>query len=337
MTVLDNGGQVARAVESVLNQGFEDVELLCACSAEAVGARRICERFAERDIRMDVLPSAYTDAFQLRNAALERARGRYVTFCEAHGWFSPDALGKLARAAESQGCDLVLGGVCVDSYRGKNQELRSKVVSPGFGSPSRETFRSAAGYLVGNDLLCSLWGKLFVRERIEALGLRFEDVARSEVPFVLTYLRDAEHVSLCAESVYHHPEGSAAFPYRPDVYERYSVEYDMLLDLWRHWGFEGERTGLDAIHHRYIDQLVSCVEGICSKSCTLSSIEKRERIRDLVTSDPARRAAELSPANGSMSKPLIDPIRKGNADVCYMEGRILNLLGCTSKPSALVS
>ena len=341
MTVLDNAGQVARAVESVLNQGYDDIELLCVCGAGADGARRVCERFAERDIRVEVRGDVEGGLAQARNAALETARGRYIVFCGDDGWFAPDALDALVRAAKAgEGADLALGGVFVDTYHGRDRERRSTVVSPERdGLYPAGAFHGIAGDLVGSDLLCSLWGKLFDRGRIEALGLRFEGAPRSEAPFVLSYMCDAQGVAFASAPLYHHnsAKGTAsALPYQPDLFDRCTAEYDALLGLWEHWGLEGDEAGLDAIHRRYIDQVVSCIESVCSKACPLSPIEKRDRIRDIVGAVSTRRAAERSVWGSVIARPLVDPIRKGNADVCYMEGRLLNLLGCTSKVPPLV-
>ncbi len=340
MTVLDNGDEIARAVESVLNQSFGDLELLCVCGPDAAGARRVCDRFAERDIRVEVLSCPEGGVAGMRNEALDRARGRSVMFCEGDGWFAPGAFEELMRLAEEAGDDgLAMAGVFADTYRGRSRERRSRaVLSEQSGLLARDAFRAAAGALVESDLLCSLWGKVLPMGRIAELGLRFEGAVRSEVPFIVTLLRDAERVGVSGHALYHHtlPDGPSAPVFSPESFERYSAEYELLLGLWERWGLSYDRVGLDAVHHRYIDQVVSCIEGICSRSCTLSPIEKRDRIRDLVCAASTRSAAALSASNASVLRPLVESVRKGRPDACYMEGRLLNLFGRTSRPSQLV-
>ena len=58
MVVHDGERHVSRAIESVVNQQFSDVQLVLAVMDSRDQSRSICERAMERDIRVDMIESA---------------------------------------------------------------------------------------------------------------------------------------------------------------------------------------------------------------------------------------------------------------------------------------
>ena len=58
MVVRDGERHVSRAIESVVNQQFSDVQLVLAVMDSRDQSRSICERAMERDIRIDMIESA---------------------------------------------------------------------------------------------------------------------------------------------------------------------------------------------------------------------------------------------------------------------------------------
>lgn len=84
---------VAQAVESVLSQSLEEVELVVVDDASTDGTATILACYAERDARVRLLRRSRNRGFiENRNWALQHARGTFVCMLDADDWLSSDAL-----------------------------------------------------------------------------------------------------------------------------------------------------------------------------------------------------------------------------------------------------
>ncbi len=80
-----------RCVESVLNQGITDCEVILVddCSPDRCG--EMCDRWAERDKRVRVLHCPENGGLSAaRNRGIELACGEYVTFVDSDDFLAPD-------------------------------------------------------------------------------------------------------------------------------------------------------------------------------------------------------------------------------------------------------
>lgn len=72
-----------RCIGSILNQEFEDFELLLVDDGSMDRSLEICNRYAAKDARVQVLPLQHGGVSRARNAALEQARGEFVMFVDS--------------------------------------------------------------------------------------------------------------------------------------------------------------------------------------------------------------------------------------------------------------
>ena len=138
-------GHIQRAIESVLNQSCESIELLVADYGSTDRTVDICKRFAERDIRIDVLPGERRERGAALDAALDAARGRYLFVCEARDWIAPQMLEEVLRYADRQELELAVCGISVDEAQGKAPTVRSTLVTlPTAAYLTQPSFRNKA-------------------------------------------------------------------------------------------------------------------------------------------------------------------------------------------------
>ncbi|WP_255988780.1 glycosyltransferase [Chitinolyticbacter albus] len=106
-------GLFQKAVESVLNQSHENIELIIIDDASTDGTAAIIEKFMKADGRISCLRHAANIGLPAVSEyeGLIRARGKYIAFAFDDDFFYPDALQELFQSAEaSPGC-LVYGYV----------------------------------------------------------------------------------------------------------------------------------------------------------------------------------------------------------------------------------
>ena len=323
-------GYIARAIESMQSQSMDDFEFLIVDDGSTDRTGDIIRQHTRHDLRIVDFHPKNGGAPKARNLALDHARGKYVYFMDGDDWAERDLLRSLVEPAETSSLDLVVEGFYIETYYGKDGEHTTEVKScPTATYPTQHEFRVAAAELFDQNLLYPPWNKLFVRERIERLGLRFRDTFMDDFPFVLDYIRDVERVGVVAEPQYHfirQREESETSRWRPGLYEKREEEHGWMLDLYHHWQLDGDPTSMEMVHRRYIERLVGCIENVCNPSCDLPVAQKLEIIDRMISSDRAQLAVALAKPRSRMMQTMLAPIKTRNAQLAYREGQFISFV-----------
>lgn len=175
-----------RCVDSVLNQEYTEFELLLADDGSTDASGAICDEYAARDPRVQVLHKPNSGVSDTRNRALDRARGTYIQFLDSDDWITPDATRLLVRAAEESKCDMVIA----DFYRVAGERLSTKGDIEEDGVLTREEFAAHMMENPADFYYGVLWNKLYRREIIEEHGLRMD----TEVSWCEDFLFNLEYI-----------------------------------------------------------------------------------------------------------------------------------------------
>ena len=101
---------LARCVESVLNQTYQNLEVILVDDGAKDSSGAICDRFAEKDPRVRVIHKENGGLSSARNAGIDIATGAYLEFVDSDDWIEPDAVESLLSLALAENVELVLGG-----------------------------------------------------------------------------------------------------------------------------------------------------------------------------------------------------------------------------------
>ena len=321
---------VQRAVESLQRQTLTDFEVLIVDDGSTDRTGDIIRRLTRHDLRIVDFHTQNGGAPAARNLALDHAHGKYVFFMDADDWTEPKMLEDMVEIAERNHLELVISGFFIDTYYGKNDEHTTEVKSrPSAIYPTQHEFRVAASQLFDQNLLYSPWNKLFLRERIERLGLRFRPTFMDDFPYVLDYIRDVERVGVTEQAYYHfirQRAESETSRWRPDLYQKREEEHGWMLDLYRYWGLDGDPASMEVVQRRYIERLVGCIENVCNPSCELPATKKIELIDQMISSDRAQLAVEIAQPRSRMMRTMLVPIKTKNAQLAYHEGRFISFV-----------
>lgn len=101
---------INRCVESILNQTYQDLEVILVDDGSPDNCGKICDDFAEKDKRVRVIHKVNGGQSSARNAGLNEMRGGYFTFVDGDDWLDPDMYQDLIELAEKNDADIVEGG-----------------------------------------------------------------------------------------------------------------------------------------------------------------------------------------------------------------------------------
>lgn len=99
-----------------------------------------------------------------------------------------------------------------------------------------------------------------------------------------------------------------------------------MLDLYRHWGLEGDPASMEMVQRRYIERLVGCIENVCNPQCNLPEDEKLAQIEAMITSERAQVAVAVARPRTGMMKMMLAPIRKRDVRMAYREGKFISFV-----------
>lgn len=329
MVAHDAERTVRRAVESLQNQTLRNFELVVVDAGSQDSTPRLLESAAERDMRIRVVQADAVDRQTALNLALDRAQGTYVTVADANGWSNQTMLAELVGAAERDRAELVIGGFTLSlSLPGGRAAEAEVAAEEGSSYPTQHDFRAAAWKLLASGQLLPVGGKLFLREFAERDGVRFSPQAGCDHAFVTGFLADVERVTVCPGTCCHMtreplPPGAAG---ALESYRRAEEEHGALLELFRHWGLEGDPASASALQDRYIEQLVDCIERVCGRGSRVSSADQRRIVSEMIDTDRAQLAASVARPRGNAARAMLAPIRSNNASLVCVQTRLMSLL-----------
>lgn len=188
---------IAPCIESIMEQTFSDWELILVEDGSCDGSAAICRHYARKDPRLRIVTRRHCGPGG-RNAGIDLARGRFLTFVDSDDLIDPDYIATLLSMMR-QGVGIAavghqdVRGAAMRPLTRKERKAPVRVINP----------RKAVGNMLYQTGApdTSVWGKLFRRELWEGIrlpeGKVYEDLAT-----VYKVMLNAECVALCAAPLY---------------------------------------------------------------------------------------------------------------------------------------
>lgn len=209
---------ISRAVNSVLMQKFEELEIILVDDGSSDGSSSICDMLAQQDARVRAVHKENGGVSSARNRGIEEAQGEYLMFLDADDAIREGALARLYLP----GWDMILGGFAkmkdgsvVESYQ--PSEDADYVDIPSVSSFLDRTIDKKHSYLLNSACF-----KLIRRSLIMQNSIRFdEDLKYAEDKiFVFSVLCHTEKVRTISDIVYDYilQSGSLSSDVRSDMH-----------------------------------------------------------------------------------------------------------------------
>ncbi|MDG4820296.1 glycosyltransferase family 2 protein [Asanoa sp. WMMD1127] len=178
-------------LDSILGQGFDDLELVAVDDASDDGSAAILADYAARDSRVRVLTLPVNRGLgAARNAGLAASTGDYVWFVDSDDWLTDGTLWAVADRLAETNADLLVTGFARVFPNGAVKENKVS-----WAGPTPETFRLAQvpGLLKLLHIACN---KVVRRQLLVDLGLAFRPGWYEDVAFSLPLMIAADRITL---------------------------------------------------------------------------------------------------------------------------------------------
>ena len=97
-----------RCLDSILSQSFKDFEVILIDDGSSDATGKICDEYAQKDVRIKVFHQENQGISATRNLCLQYASGEYIQFVDSDDWIDVSALYTLVTEAEREKCDVVV-------------------------------------------------------------------------------------------------------------------------------------------------------------------------------------------------------------------------------------
>ena len=102
-----------RCVKSILEQTYQNFELILVDDGSPDGSPILCDKLAEKDSRVHVIHKKNGGASSARNAGLKNAKGNWIAFADSDDWLDKNALKTLYDLAKKYNVPMAIGGMGV--------------------------------------------------------------------------------------------------------------------------------------------------------------------------------------------------------------------------------
>ena len=185
-------GYLETCLASLAVQTYSDLEVILTDDASTDGGGRICDAWAARDGRFQVIHLPENRGISnARNEGVRRASGEYIAFVDSDDYVEPELLERLYDAlAENRGDISVCGneGLCLGAGP-------AQVLSP------EEAARCMARRAL---FLWTAWGKLFPAELAKQIPFDSQALCCEDLLFFYQVLKRVRRIAYVPDPLYHY-------------------------------------------------------------------------------------------------------------------------------------
>lgn len=180
-------------LDSVINQTFSDIEIICVNDGSTDDSLSILQKYATEDNRIVIIDKSNGGLSSARNAGLELSKGKYVNFIDSDDFIELDTIESAVNRIN--GADAVFYGTNIFgdamTNRRKTDEEYYRIKFTGF--VELDTY-------VRSNTDVSAWNKLFRKSIIDKYNIKFPDkLLFEDYSFYWKYV-------FCCKNVYYLPD-----------------------------------------------------------------------------------------------------------------------------------
>lgn len=205
MPVYNAEAYLTRAIESVLNQKFEQFELILINDGSTDNSLEICRGFAKKDKRIKLISKKNEGICATRNLGIEKASGKYITFIDNDDVMDSNTLLDNLKIAKVMGAEIVKYGyrfveeLEANSFNNIGNHNVEIITSERKKEKYMELFR--------NDNLIFVWDALFSADLIKrnraCFDLNFKN-GHEDIVFCNQLYMDANVIAINKDIYYNH-------------------------------------------------------------------------------------------------------------------------------------
>lgn len=243
-------------VESVMAQEYNDFEAILVNDGSSDRSGELCESLAERYSRIKVIHKDNGGVGSARNAGIDAACGKYVTFIDADDKIGDNMFSDLLNECESKNVDKAFCGFDEILENGTHITRLSDLPSRKYMNREQIINTMLLAGCLGDSYMNSVCGGVYKTELLRKHGLRFRHRPMGEDwYFNMQYCDIIESAVYINEPYYQYlrNEDSATSRYHPQQFELWLENRELRRRISEKYNFE---TDVKAVDSRWITKVL---------------------------------------------------------------------------------
>ena len=208
-----------QCLDSLVNQTYQNIEIICVDDGSTDASSEILTEYALKNSKVRVIRQENSGLSAARNVGFSFATGEYVMYVDSDDWIDVCTCEKAVFKAEEHAADLVMWPYIREFPNRSAPKVIFSEEKTFHAVECRELQRRMVG-LLGTELahpenadaLCTVWGKLYLRELIAQNDIHFTDLQRigtyEDGLFNLHYLAHVKNATYIPDYLSHYRKNS---------------------------------------------------------------------------------------------------------------------------------
>jgi glycosyltransferase involved in cell wall biosynthesis len=329
-----------KAIESVLNQTYRNLELILVDDCSPDGSGKLCDEWMARDSRVRVIHLPQNEgASNARNTGITSAVGQYIHFMDADDILDVDTYEKVIESLNTHSAKVIIFGAIEEYYNDQNDIIYTKKVSLNNRYFSdKASLRKEIIRLEESTLYGYLWNKVYSLEYLRSINLMIPEMTLNEdIIFNILFFMDIDSMTTLNIIPYHYikrKEGSVTSQFASEYYKWHRIRIEKLLKQHEYWNLATDEVKrvLSNIYTRYI---FSALQRNCDKRSGMTYKDQKDWLISLYNDDLY---STLSPYSNPDSRILsiLDGLLKSKRSILVITMAKLILVVKNSLPGMFI-
>lgn len=249
-----------KAVYSVLEQSFQDFEIILVDDKSPDNAGKICDEFARKNDKVLVIHHDKNRGLSAaRNTGTKKACGKYIWFMDSDDYVESTLLEKVYESLMKNKAQVVVFGVEEEYFDEKGEKKKSKQISLETKYlESKEEVQKSIIKLEESTLYGYAWNKIYDLEYLKQCNIKFEKITLIEdIMFNVQYFEEIERLNILSDVLYYYEKrmgNSLTAKYVNEYFELHRQRVELVYEQQKRWNRDTKevRSILGKIYCRYI-------------------------------------------------------------------------------------
>lgn len=233
---------LCECVDSVINQTYNNLEIILVDDGSTDSSGRICDEYAKKDSRISVIHQKNSGPSKTRNTGIKQAKGKYVYFIDSDDYIELDAIYLLVETAETNGADLVFFDA--RSFSDDGSDVKQGYVVKGSYEP-KSGYEMLTELHKSKDYHCAIYLLFIKRQLLENNKIFFLEEAYCSEDMLFTYqiYCKAQKATQSKHTLYHrrYRQGSIVTSKKTERHFRSCCDvYEKIRDFSKNIGKTGD-------------------------------------------------------------------------------------------------
>ncbi|NLL63291.1 MAG: glycosyltransferase family 2 protein [Ruminococcaceae bacterium] len=320
------------AIDSILNQTFEDFELILVDDKSPDSSPKICDDYAEKDTRVKVIHKEKNEGLgYARNTGFSVAKGDFIIFVDSDDYYELNMLQTCWDIiSNNKDVDIIVFGINV-FYQNKKCETtwteKLTTISKKYGSTKE--IGEAFIELNSSRIFPFAWNKVYRRSLLFESGALFEKTKLIEDFLFNIFVFQQSRLVITLEEALHWYRRPAhqtlVNTYCAEFFDLCKRKYLLEKDFLENMQVLTEEN-IQFISTSYVKHLISVfVRNQAKKPKSLSKQEQLKEISKILNDDLTKKVLERYKPSSLIMNIIVKIMRKKCIYLCYMLASITNL------------